>query len=532
MNVYTDKIAKYREGDRAKSSNSDAKFTDNRPLYHRLSQLKETIQLDPDPEVETKKRSSFLFFFKKRYLSEFVWLVDDNAYGEAIKLFRDWAMNKSGGSAGWEGHIYSPVRLHILASAVQSTFEELRQFPVLNNQQNKTLIAIRTIRGNESMAEKTFSDLCWILQIVSSNLSGIKEQVIFQSIECDPSEAHPNTLPTAKIVTDKGVFYFKGRSGAVEAALVGSCESFAKSTDLESKAEFARTGIGGTDGERIGIHEFWGNDVFHISRDVGSGGKPQNISVPEVVAAWLSAINTAMMVAIVGLGDLLENPSNLVDGADGKKHVIDAEFLLCIFEKKNYEESTTKLYNFDIKKMLPEWLIDYMKTHLVQWGVIREAVLGRFAMMDLSKHIESRLASVRNVIKSDAMLRVTPFTTKKWLWEITSYLNGDNHDIAPIIKELGFKLEEAGINLTLNKEVIEKELIKNFTEGMVPLFHVLSFSGRVLMNKANNLEIGHLVDGLTISKYQDFLRDKFLKAYQERWIETEIIKIFDELRMK
>lgn len=528
MNAYIDKIAKYREGDRAKSNKGDAMFTDNRLLYHRLSQLKETIQLDPDLGVETKKKSSFLFFFKKRYLSEFVWLVDDTAYGGAIKLFRDWAMKKSGGSAGWEGHIYLPLRLHILASAVQSTFEKLSQFPFLDNQQNKTLIAIRTIRGNESMAENTFFDLYQILKIVNSNLSSVEEQAGLQSIECDPSEAHPNTLPTAKIVTDKGVFYFKGRSGAVETALVGSCDSFAKSTDSESKEEFERTGIGGTEGERIGVHDFWSNNVFHISRDVGSGGEQHNIGIPEVITAWLSAINTAMMVALVGLGDLLENPSNLVDGADGKKHVIDAEFLLCIFEKKNYEASTTQLYNFDIKKMLPEWLVDYMKTHLAQWGVIREAVLGRFAMMDLSKHIESRLASMRMLILSDAMLRVTPFTTEKWLWEITSYLNGDNHNMIPIIKELEFKFKEAGIDFTPKMKDIEKELIENFKEGRVPLFHVLSLSGKVLMNKANNLEIGHLVDGLTISKYQDFLRDKFLKAYQERWIEAEIVKIFDE----
>lgn len=459
-------------------------------------------------------------------------------YAGSVLRAMEWGLQGGEGTAGWYGRVYSAADFHAIATAAENASNNLVGIHAsLNNNKNKTLVAIRAFRGpnNGSMAGQTEADLCQVYAVVNGQAAALHGAGLINNaaanvtlIEADPAEAHPNTLPTAKIIFGAaGTVYFKGRGRAVENALVGSGPSAARA--LSSIAGANPDGAAG-----VGMHGFvtpGGPNPSQIAGDVGNEVAPVLTPVtatetahsylptflggadipprPEAIAAWLSVAKGALLASLTATTDL--HPSNIVAGRSGKKHIIDGEFLLDVTQWQAYQDMLAggAIANFNVGSFVPPWLQTHMAT-LSQGtkALMANAVVTSFIALGADKtHVWAEIIEpIRELIKAPALLRVIPLATDDFLRWVTNYNNEPNALARVIlINQLWTDIDNEMngiITITMaNAAAGRAELSQNLRNGMVPLFHVRSNDGIFMLNKAINIGntvIGHNVEDLLI----------------------------------
>ena len=457
-------------------------------------------------------------------------------YAGSVQRAMAWGLQGGEGTAGWYGREYSAADFHAIATAAENASNNLVGIHAsLNNNKNKTLVAIRAFRGqnNGNMAGQTEADLGQVYAAVNGQAAALHGAGLVNNaaanvtlIEADPAEAHPNTLPTAKITFGgAGTVFFKGRGRDVEDYLVGSGPSAAR----------ALSSIGGAnpDGAAgVGMHGFvapGGPNPSQIAEDVGTEIAPALTPVtawetarsylpsrlggadipprPEAIAAWLSAAKGALLASLTATTDL--HPSNIVAGRSGKKHIIDGEFLLDVTQWQAYQNMLAggAIANFNVGSFVPPWL--QVHTVTLSQGtkaLMANAVVTRFNALGADRtHVWANIiAPIRALIRTPALLRVIPLATDDFLREVTNY-NNETDAVTRIlmIAQLWTRIdgEMNGIINMANVAAGIGELSQNLRNGMVPLFHVRSNDGTFMLNKAINIGttvIGRNVDDLLI----------------------------------
>lgn len=478
-------------------------------------------------------------------------------YSGSVRRAMEWGLRGGEGTAGWYGREYTPVNFHTIATAAELASNALAGIDAaLDNEKNKTLVAIRAFRGanDGAMAGRTQGDLNTVLAAVNGQAAALHvaglindPAAVATAIEADPAEAHPNTLPTARISFGAaGTVYFKGRSAAVEDALVGTGPSAARA--LSSIGGNNADGASGT-----GMHAFLApNPNSQIADDVGTEVAPALTPVsametafsylparlggadipprPQAVEAWLSSAKGALLASLTATTDL--HPSNIVAGRSGKKHIIDAEFLLDVTQWTQYEQmlAGNAIANFDIASHVPSWL----KTHMTTLSVgtkrqMADAVANGFLALGADKtHVWANIiAPIRTLIGTPALLRVIPLATDEFLRYVTNYHNAagqlnKNNLVTQLWTDIVTNLNN--IITVANPQAGHQELDGNLENGMVPLFHVRANDGSFLLNKTINIGatvVGRSVDDLLIhagaavsSRYADMAETirKYIKT--------------------
>jgi hypothetical protein len=429
-------------------------------------------------------------------------------YAGSVYLALTWGLQGSGGTAGWYGRKYPAAAFHDIGTEAQKANECLAGMKSLNNDKNKTLVAIRAFRGPNSgeMAQRTVRDLFEVYVAVSDKARALfyeklikKETAEVFSIEADPAEAHPNTLPTAKITfDDKSTVYFKGRGPAVENALVGSDNSAAQKL----------TSLTGTSAADVGMHRFveaGRAGEYQIAEDVGAEVPPALSPrgfLGEAVAAWLSAAKSALLVSLTATTDLHE--ANIKVDRFGKSHIIDAEFLLDFTEWRKYtgmlNSSANHIENFKIKDFVPSQIKEYTRSLSPKMKIVMaDAVEDKF--MALQGYLNDILRPIEALIATRALLRVIPFGTAKFLGFVTEFHNAANEpgqDVQTVVNvvdrfwnKIVGKMSKYRFKIDNNVTDGKVELCDNLRNGMVPLFHVRASDGVLLLNK--KIEIGKTV---------------------------------------
>lgn len=461
----------------------------------------------------------------------------NNDYSGSVNRAMRWGLGGGEGTSGWYSREYTAAHFHAIATAAGTASDNLAGIDAsLNNNKNKTLIAIRAFRGpnNGGMAGQTEADLGSVHAAVNGQGAALNAAGLINgpgahvtSIEADPAEAHPNTLPTAKITFGgAGTVYFKGRGRNVEDALVGSGNSAAR----------ALSSLGGANPDAaagVGMHGFVDGGAVNpsqIAGDVGAEVAPALTPVtpietarsylpeflggadipprPEAIAAWFSAAKGALLASLTATTDL--HPSNIVAGQSGKKHIIDGEFLLDVTQWQAYQNMLAggAIANFAVADYVPPWLQQHMATLSAGTkALMADAVVNQFIALAADKtHVWANIvAPIRTLINTPALLRVIPLATDEFLQFITRY----NSDAAgglsqqQLVDLMWTDIDNAMNNIivTANVAAAKVELHQNLDNGMVPLFHVRSNDGVFLLNKAINIGntvIGRSVDDLLI----------------------------------
>lgn len=439
-------------------------------------------------------------------------------YSGSVEKAMNWGAGGGEGTAGWYSRQYDPQDFHNIAIDASVAIRGINT-PALDQEPNKALIAIRAFRGaaGSGMGRQTLTDLRAIETaltaarpaLAASNLIANATDNVME-IKADPAEAHPNTLPTAKVTFPGGrTLYFKGRDGNVENALVGTAGSAATTISALGAA---------TAGSEVGSHTFVMDGGRHMSGDVGPPAPPGHIGPEEVKRGWVSAARTAAIVSLTGTGDL--HGSNVIDGATATKHIIDAEFLLDATAWDNYEQASqvNEIPNFNIRSMVPAWLL----THTHGLGTMEKLALGdevalRFQAMNLNTDgaLEAILAPIRTLIEHETLLRISPepFITSFWLTSISQFHEAADKDQE--IEEIWNLMlqvypDEFHIDL-LNKRNAIARLKANFNNGMVPLFHLGSYSGMFYLNK--DTLIGQIRPDRSTDRFLDLTKTAMLNGY-------------------
>ena len=443
-------------------------------------------------------------------------------YGGSVRRALTWGLTGREGTSGWYFREYAAADFHVIATAAGNSSNNLAGIDAsLDNDKNKTLIAIRAFRGpnDGGMAGCTENDLNQVFNAVNGQVAALHIAGLITNaaanvtlIEADPAEAHPNTLPTAKITFGgAGTVYFKGRSHAIEDALVGSGPSAARA--LSSIAGADADGTAG-----VGMHRFVALDpggLNQIAGDVGNEVVPDLTPVtgmekfrshlpgwlggadisprPEAVAAWLSAAKGALLASLTATTDL--HPSNIVAGRSGKKHIIDGEFLLDIMQWQAYKTMIEggAIANFNIVNFVPPWLQQH--TAGLSQGtkalMANEVATAFIALGANNIDIQTKIiAPLRLLIQTPALLRVIPLGTDEFLSYVTEYHNKPNaFKQVALVRSLWFNISNAMNNIiTMANPITGKiELRHNLHNGMVPLFHVRANDGIFLLNKQVNI---------------------------------------------
>ncbi|TVZ40062.1 hypothetical protein P886_4480 [Alteromonadaceae bacterium 2753L.S.0a.02] len=452
-------------------------------------------------------------------------------YAGSVDRAMRWGLLGGEGSAGWYTREYTAAHFHAIATAAGASSNNLAGIDAsLDNNKNKTLIAIRAFRGpnNGSMAGQTEADLGLVHAAVNGQAAALHAAGLINNaaahptlIEADPAEAHPNTLPTAKVdFGGAGTVYFKGRGRDVENALVGSGNSAARA--LSSLGGAHADGPAG-----VGMHGFVAGGAAtpsQIAGDVGAEVAPALTPVtatetarsylpgwlggadiparPEAIDAWFSAAKGALLASLTATTDL--HASNIVAGRSGKKHIIDAEFLLDVTQWQAYQNMLAggAIANFDVAKYVPPWLQQHTATLSAGTkALMADAVVNRFIALGADKtHVWANIvAPIRALINTPALLRVIPLATDDFLRRVTTYHNAPGAIArVPIINQLWLDISQQMNNIVVMANAIagRAELNQNLSNGMVPLFHVRSSDGVFLLNKATN--IGATVAGRSV----------------------------------
>lgn len=453
---------------------------------------------------------------------------DFNAdYGGSVRRAMDWGLAGGEGTGGWYGREYAAADFHAIGVASGAASNALPGLsPALDNEPNRTLVAIRAFRGpsNGAMAGQTQADLNTVRTAVTGHAGALHAAGLITDptaavteIRADPAEAHPNTLPTAKVTFGgAGTVYFKGRSNAPEDALVGTGAS----------AAGALSQVGGADGAAgVGMHGFTGDATTQIAGDVGAEVAPEIAEPtmyetalsylpaqiggadvpprPQAIAGWLSAAKSALLAALTATTDL--HRSNIVAGRSGQSHMIDAEFLLDVTQWQAYVDmaGAGPVANFNVADFAPPWLIAHTATLSVGTkALLADAVVAGFNALHADSQMvqDTVLAPINALIQTPAKLRVIPLGTNEFLAFVTYYNNAANAaDRTAVVDALWQDIGNGlGGNMTLaNAGAGKAELGANLGNGMVPLFHVQSDNGAFLLNKQIN--IGQLPAGRTVA---------------------------------
>jgi len=443
---------------------------------------------------------------------------NQQSYGGSVTRAMNWGAGGGEGTAGWFTRRYAPDDFHNLAFAASTASQSLNNV-ALNNESNKTLIAIRTFRSvNMGMANKTLLDLRAVLDSVNAARDGLALANMIGNagdnvaeVKADPAEAHPNTLPTAKITFAGGeTLYFKGRSGSVENALVGINNSAAQTISALGAANA---------GDEVGTHTFVSEDFTHISEDVGPVAPHGPVTREEAIRAWVSAARTAALVSLTGTGDL--HGSNVIDAAGATKYIIDAGFLLDATAWNRYETAaqSNEIPNFNITSMAPQWVKEHSATlSTINKLQLSDEVAQRFQAMGLDNDdtLEQILAPIRALIEHEALLRISPepFTTAFWLTTITAFHESD--DVNTMLDQIWDYLNDVYPNQyhidLMNKDNVIIKLRNNFSNGMVPLFHVGAYTGTFYLNKDTLL--GHVREDRSTERFLDLTKTALLNGYE------------------
>jgi hypothetical protein len=456
----------------------------------------------------------------------------NNDYQGSVRLAMNWGARGGEGTSGWTTRIYLPADFNAIATAAGAAANNFAH-PSLNNVKNQTLVAIRAFRGpnDGSMAVQTQVDLDTVYNAVNGQAAALHGAGLINnaaatvtSIESDPAEAHPNTLPTSKITFGAaGTVYFKGRGRGVEDALVGNGQSAARAL-----SSIAGANPQGADG--VGMHGFTTPGVANtsqIAEDVGAEVPPNLTPVtlkesfysqlpaflggvdvpprPEAIAAWLSSAKGALLASLTATTDL--HASNIVSGRSGKKHIIDGEFLLDVMEWQNYQTMLAggTIANFEVEKFVPPWLQIHMTT--LSTGtktLMANAVVNSFIALNANQgHVQATIvAPIRALIGTPALLRVIPLGTDVLLGLVSGYHNKPTALTKNALVDNLWDVitnDMNGIIDVADSAAGRNELAQNLENGMVPLFHVRANDGAFLLNKATvigNTVIGQSADDL------------------------------------
>ncbi|WP_276349193.1 DUF4157 domain-containing protein [Daejeonella sp. JGW-45] len=442
-------------------------------------------------------------------------------YSGSVTKAMDWGAGGGEGTAGWYTRQYNPQEFHNIAVEASTAISGINS-PALDQDSNKTLIAIRAFRGADgaNMGAQTLADLQQIETtlnntrpaLAASNMINLATDAPTE-IKADPAEAHPNTLPTAKVTFPGGrTLYFKGRDGSVENALVGSAVSAARSVSALGSA--ATT----TAASEVGTHSFVSNGLQHMAGDVGPAVAPAIIGPEEIRAGWVSAARTAAITSLTGTGDL--HDSNVIDGRSATKHIIDAEFLLDSTAWNTYATASAanEIPNFNIQSMVPAWL--KAQTHTM--SVMDKLALGdevaqRFRTMNLDTDgaLETILAPIRAVVAADSLLRISPdpFVTAFWLTSISQYHEAqDKNAEIQGIWDFMTQVYADNYHIDLTDRVAGVAgLRQNFHEGKVPLFHISSLTQAFFLNK--NTVIGAIRDDRSSARFIELTKAAMINGY-------------------
>ncbi|MFT6922000.1 MAG: hypothetical protein ACJA1C_000998 [Crocinitomicaceae bacterium] len=457
-------------------------------------------------------------------------------YAGSVALAMTWGLGGGEGTSGWYGRSYQAADFNAIATAAGIASNNLAGIDgSLNNNKNKTLIAIRAFRGpnNGNMAGQTENDLGTVYASVNGqgaalNAAGLINDPLaaITSVIADPAEAHPNTLPTAKVTFgDAGTVYFKGRSQAVEDALVGTGPSAALAmSSLAGANPNADSGVG--------MHGFVDPGAAapsQIAGDVGVEVAPVLTPVtagetaksylpgflggafvpprPEATAAWKSSMKGALLASLSATTDL--HPSNIKAGRSGKKHLIDGEFLLDVTQWQAYQNmlGAGAIANFDIGSFVPPWLTAHMATlGAGTKNLMADQVVAAFMELGADKtHVWAEIiAPLRALIQTPELLRVIPLGTNVFLNYVTNYNNAVSApDRTVVINYMWGDIvnDMNGIVTVANVPAAIAELRVNLENGMVPLFHIRANDGEFLLNKQTNIgnaNVHHSVDDLLV----------------------------------
>ena len=451
-------------------------------------------------------------------------------YSGSVQRAMTWGLTATEGVGGWSLRAYTAANFNAIGLAAGAASNALAGIDAsLDNDSNKTLIAIRAFRGpnNGAMAGQTQLDLGAVHVAVAGQAGALhgaglinNALAVVTSVTADPAEAHPNTLPTARVVFGAaGTVYFKGRDRNVENALVGDGGSVAH----------ALSSLGGANpnaARGVGMHGFIAGGALgsQIAKDVGAAAAPGLTPItkterdreylpgwlggadipprPEAVSAWLSAAKGALIASLTATTDL--HPSNIKAGGSGKSHLIDGEFLLDVTQWHNYRNmlaNTGPVVNFDVGKFVPPWLATHMGT--ISAGtrtLMANAVAAGFNALEVDKTYvwQQVVAPLKALIATPALLRVIPLGTDVFLGYVTTYHNTPPVGQANIVNFLWGDIDN-GVNAVINTNnaVAGRAVLDtNLTNGMVPLFHVRTNDGVFLLNKLTN--IGNTVGGQSV----------------------------------
>ncbi len=454
-------------------------------------------------------------------------------YAGSVQRALLWGLAGGEGTSGWTYREYQPSHFDAIGNAAAVATGFLDATPALANDDNRTLVAIRAFRGpaTGAMAGQTLNDLQLVHGLVNGlalalNAAGLVNNpaAALVSFEASAAEAHPNTLPTAKVTYAGGqTVYFKGRGHAAEDALVGSGPSGAVAI-----SSLGGAAPGGPQG--VGTHGFLdpraggpGANTNQIAKDVGPAAAPVlaptgylesartwlpsllgGAHVPprlEAVDAWVSAAKTALLVSLTATSDL--HASNIVTGANRKANVIDGEFLLDATWWQAYQDMLANgtLANFDVTRFVPRWLSDHTRSQSAGTkALMADAVETAFLRLNADKtHAWLNIvAPFRALLQTPALLRVAPIATDELLVVVSSYHNRAG---APARAQLmTYVWNEivnslAGVVVPANAVLAQGRLDADFANGMVPLFHVQANNGDLLLDKV--LVIGRMVHSPT-----------------------------------
>ncbi len=491
----------------------------------------------------------------------YTWPVgDENAnfsnadYFGAVKFALDWGATGGEGTSGWSGREFSPAEFDTIATTSGAAINGLAGNAALNLNSNKILIAIRAFRGppDGSMGTQTLTDLRAVYDAVNRARAGLAgdgmiaaADTAITAVKSDPAEAHPNTLPTSQVTfADGAKVFFKGRSHAVEDALIGTGNSAAKKLSELNGGDAAAD-------DAVGMHKMTGDANTQIGADVGPyaaknvaipdqptglatilplGWGGQNpVPAPTAIEGWVSAVKSAYLASLTATEDL--HASNLVAGGDGKKHIIDGEFLLDVTAWDKYRASLKRgqaPVNFLLDAMVPDWLSTHTQTRTaLQKTVLADAVITALDALNLDRATTQNtiLQPIRAMIDAGVLLRVSPppFITGYWLGAVAEYYNQRAEEDQTLDEaRTGFTevhwdrmadfYPEKHIDL-LNKPAGVAELKSNFGRGMVPLFHIKSDDGQFMLNK--RLQIGQLRDDRSIPALLNLTKMSVRARYED-----------------
>jgi hypothetical protein len=459
----------------------------------------------------------------------------DGSYSGSVQRALAWGLTAHEGAKGWGEREYRPAEFKTLAEEAGAAGDLLGNSAALDNDSNKTLIAVRAFRGsvNAAMGQKTAHDLTKIETRLNANrpelaeagLIGNEDETIV-SVQADPAEAHPNTLPTAKVKFSGGSsLYFKGRSSMVEDALVGKAGSSAR----------ALSDFRGRKGSKVGTHNFVDFGKSHAAEDVGPSVAP-TLSWNAAVDGWLAAAKTAALAFLSATNDL--HASNVIEGKSGNKHIIDAEFLLDSTAFDHYEQYAQQLQvpDFEIAGKAPDWLKQYTQSH---YGISRRKlasqVIEKFQKLGLDKEAQQKQVTepLGVLLDSDALFRVSPhpFDTAFWLGSVANYHNRQPGEAEKAIQTIeliynGLAETYQALHVDLDpgtREDVIETLARNFSAGKVPLFHLMPKTGRLVLNK--ELAIGDLREDRSATKLMEVARQAMTANYNAflEDIRTEIV---------